>query len=197
MLPAGREAGAHDPSPVDRPSPTHTCRRGIRDEPPCGGARFGVSSSSVIRWVAEWRASDRDHALTQGGDRRSHRIEAWSDFLLAEVEAQGDISLVELADRLATTHGVRFAPSTIWRCLDRHAMTIKKKQRTPASRHGPTSHSGARPGSTVSLTLIRPVWSSSTKSPFRRRWSACVGGHVEARAAGCPCPTGTGKPRCS
>jgi transposase len=100
-------------------------------------ARFGVSSSSVIRWVAEWRASGRDHALTQGGDRRSHRIEAWSDFLLAEAEAQGDISLVELADRLATTHGVRFAPSTIWRCLDRHAMTIKKnsaRQRADTAR---------------------------------------------------------------
>ncbi|NHO33283.1 helix-turn-helix domain-containing protein, partial [Acetobacter fallax] len=35
--------------------------------------RFGVSSSSVIRWVAEWQASGRDHALKQGGDRRSHR----------------------------------------------------------------------------------------------------------------------------
>ncbi|MDT8870808.1 helix-turn-helix domain-containing protein [Komagataeibacter rhaeticus] len=95
-------------------------------------ARFGVSSSSVIRWVAERRASGRDHALTQGGDRRSHRIEAWSDFLLAEVETQGDISLVELADRLATTHGVRFAPSTIWRCLDRHARTIKNSARQRA-----------------------------------------------------------------
>ncbi|ARW15272.1 hypothetical protein S101446_00131 [Komagataeibacter europaeus] len=146
MLPAGREAGVHDPSPVDRPSPTHTCRR-------AAAARFGVSSSSVIRRVAEWRASGHDHALTQGGDPRSHRIEAWSDFLLAEIKAQGNISLVELADRLATTHGVRFAPSTIWRCLDRHGMTIKKK-RTPASRHGPMSRQGARHGSRTSLISI-------------------------------------------
>ncbi|MBS4075591.1 transposase [Ameyamaea chiangmaiensis] len=99
--------------------------------------RFGVSASSVIRWVAEWRARVREHALRQGGDRRSHRIEAWSSVLLAAIEARADISLVELAEKLATDHGVRFAPSTIWRCLDRHDMTVKKngaRQRTDTAR---------------------------------------------------------------
>lgn len=99
--------------------------------------RFGVSSSSVIRWVAEWQASGRDHALKQGGDRRSHRIEAWSAFLLAAIETKADISLVELAETLAAEHGVRFAPSTIWRCLDRHDMTVKKngaRQRADTAR---------------------------------------------------------------
>ncbi|MBV1825731.1 helix-turn-helix domain-containing protein [Komagataeibacter oboediens] len=47
-------------------------------------SRFGVSPSSVIRWVAEWHANGRDHALRQGGDRRSQWIEAWSGFLLAQ-----------------------------------------------------------------------------------------------------------------
>lgn len=98
--------------------------------------------------MAEWRSSGRDHALTQGGDRRSHRVEAWADFLLVEVETKGDISLIELADRQVTEHGVRFAPGTIWRCLNRHIMTVKK-QRTPASRHGTTC------GSRAGLTSIR------------------------------------------
>ncbi|GBR09810.1 hypothetical protein AOE01nite_36450 [Acetobacter oeni] len=100
-------------------------------------SRFGISPSTVIRWVAEWRASGRDHALTQGGDRRSHRVEAWSDFLLAAIETKADISLIELAEKLATEHGVRFAPSTIWRCLDRHDMTVKKngaRQRADTTR---------------------------------------------------------------
>ncbi|MBB2169044.1 hypothetical protein HLH36_11850 [Gluconacetobacter aggeris] len=81
---------------------------------------------SVIRWVAEWRASGREHAPRQGDDRRSHRIEAWSGVLLAAIEARADISLIALAEKLATEHGVRFAPSTIWRCLDRHDMIVKK-----------------------------------------------------------------------
>lgn len=99
--------------------------------------RFGVSASSVIRWVAEWQASGREHALKQGGDRRSHRIEAWSTFLLAAIETKADISLVELAEKLAAEHGVRFAPSTIWRCLNRHDMTVKKngaRQRADTAR---------------------------------------------------------------
>lgn len=99
--------------------------------------RFGVSASSVIRWVAEWRASGREHALRQGGDRRSHRIKAWSNVLLAAIEAKADISLIELAEKLATEHGVRFAPTTIWRCLDRYDMTVKKngaRQRADTAR---------------------------------------------------------------
>lgn len=110
-------------------------------------SRFGVSPSSVIRWVAEWHASGRDHALRQGGDRRSQWIEARSGFLLAAVEAKGDISLVELADRLATEHGVRFAPSTIWRYLDRHAMTVKKnsvRQRADTNRRRGTARGVVR-----------------------------------------------------
>ncbi len=39
--------------------------------------------------------------LRQGGDRRSHRIEVWSGVLLAAIEARADISLVELAEKLA------------------------------------------------------------------------------------------------
>ncbi|WP_198912246.1 helix-turn-helix domain-containing protein, partial [Acetobacter fallax] len=58
-------------------------------------------------------------------------------FLLAAIETKADISLVELAETLAAEHGVRFAPSTIWRCLDRHDMTVKKngaRQRADTAR---------------------------------------------------------------
>ena len=40
--------------------------------------------------------------------------------------AKVDITLVELAEMLRCEHGARFAPSTVWRFLDRHAMTLKK-----------------------------------------------------------------------
>jgi hypothetical protein len=65
-------------------------------------------------------------AKPQGGDKRSHRIEGYRDIILAAIEAQVDITLVELADMLRCTHGTSFAPSMIWRFLDRHAMTVKK-----------------------------------------------------------------------
>ncbi|GBQ89919.1 hypothetical protein [Asaia krungthepensis] len=76
--------------------------------------------------MAEWRAGGWEHALQQGGDLRSHRIDAWSGVLLAAIEAEDDISRIELAEKPAAEHRVRFAPGVIWRCLDRHDMTVKK-----------------------------------------------------------------------
>lgn len=54
-------------------------------------------------------------SVVSGGNRRSHRIEAWSGVLLAAIEVKADISLVKLAEQLqlATEHGGRFAPCMI------------------------------------------------------------------------------------
>ena len=38
--------------------------------------RFGVSPSSAVRFVREWRERGATGAKPQGGDQRSHRIEA-------------------------------------------------------------------------------------------------------------------------
>jgi transposase len=99
--------------------------------------RFGVAAASAVRWVQAWRATGEMRAKPQGGDKRSHRIEAYRDVILAAIEAQVDITLVELADMLHREHGTSFAPSTVWRFLDRHAMTVKKnraRQRAGAAR---------------------------------------------------------------
>ena len=90
--------------------------------------RFGVAAASAVRWVQAWRTSGTTRAKPQGGDKRSHRIEAFRDIILAAVEAQVDITLVELADMLRREHGAAFAASTVWRFLDRHDMTVKKNR---------------------------------------------------------------------
>jgi transposase len=88
--------------------------------------RFGVSAASAVRWVSAAKSTGTIDPKPQGGDTRSHHIEAFREVILAAVEAQKDISLLELADLLRTHHGVSFATSTVWRFLDRHAMTFKK-----------------------------------------------------------------------
>jgi transposase len=90
--------------------------------------RFGVAAASAIRWVRAWRTTGATQAKPQGGDKRSHRIEAYRDVVLAAIDTQVDITLVELADMLRREHGASFAPSTVWRFLDRHDMTIKKNR---------------------------------------------------------------------
>ena len=91
-------------------------------------ARFGVSVSSAIRWVAVWRASGRTRAAPTGGDLRSARIETHKAFLLAQVNAEPDVTLAELRERLRREKGVSVAISTLWRFLDRHRMTLKKNR---------------------------------------------------------------------
>jgi hypothetical protein len=46
--------------------------------------------------------------------------------------------LVELSEMLRQQHGVTFAPSAIWRFLDRHAMTVKRRMARPVCKgfHG-------------------------------------------------------------
>jgi transposase len=40
-----------------------------------------------------------------------------------------DITLVELSELLHRKHEASFAPSTVWRFLDRHDLTFKKRAR--------------------------------------------------------------------
>src|SRR4051812_27251857 len=85
-------------------------------------ARFGVGVATAIRWVREFRRTGATAAKRKGGDQRSHRVEAFGPIILGAIQAQVDITPVELADMLCREHGASFATSTIWRFLDRHAM---------------------------------------------------------------------------
>lgn len=97
-------------------------------------ARFGVSVSSAIRWMRDWRETGRTAARTQGGDRRTDRIEAHADYLLAKVEEMPDVTLAELRDALMRERGLAVAISTIWRFFARRRITLKKRRRVRPSR---------------------------------------------------------------
>ena len=101
-------------------------------------SRFGVSASSAIRWVQAFRKTGSSEAKSQGGDRRSKRIEAHRAFILKTVADRKDITLAELQERLAR-RGARFGIGTLWRFFDRHGITFKKRRRMRASRSAPMS----------------------------------------------------------
>jgi transposase len=88
--------------------------------------RFGVSAASAVRWVHTWRETGGRAAKRQGGDRRSERIEANRGVILGAIEEKIDLTLTEITEMLRLEHGASFAPSTVWRFLDRHTMTLKK-----------------------------------------------------------------------
>ena len=88
--------------------------------------RFGVAPSTAVKLMQHWRKAGTSEPRPQGGDRRSERIEAHSSEILDLIAKTRDITLAEIVIHLLKAHGERFAPSTIWRCLDRHGQTFKK-----------------------------------------------------------------------
>ncbi len=90
--------------------------------------RFGVAASTAIKLADQWRRTGDVRPRPQGGDKRSYRIEAHAEEILALVETTPDITLGEIAAHLDEMHGLRVAPSTVWRLLDRRGMTFKKNR---------------------------------------------------------------------
>lgn len=101
-------------------------------------ARFDVAPSTAIRWHAQRRATGSFAPKAQGGDRRSSRIEARREDILALWEARKDISLEEL--RLALLEiGLSVSVAGLHRFFVRRGMTRKKRQVMPSSKTVPTS----------------------------------------------------------
>jgi transposase len=90
--------------------------------------RFGVAASTAVRWVHQWRQTGSVEPRSQGGDKRSHRIEAHAEEILTLVEETPDLTLAEIAAHLEQAHGLRVAQSTVWRFFRRHGITVKKNR---------------------------------------------------------------------
>jgi transposase len=90
--------------------------------------RFRVAPSTVVKLVQRWKDGGTLAPRARGGDRRSQAIEQYAAEIIALVEKQVDITLEEIAAHIAQRHDRRFAPSVIWRLLDRHGLTFKKNR---------------------------------------------------------------------
>ena len=104
--------------------------------------RFGIAASTAVKWVRRWRDTGSNAPRPQGGDKRSDRIEAHGKEILGLVAELRDITLSEIASHLERQHGERIAQSTVWRFLDRHAMTFKKNR--ARQRAGPSGRRRAK-----------------------------------------------------
>lgn len=96
--------------------------------------KFDVSIASAVRWYQRYKKTGSIEPDAMGGDHHSHRAEAHADKVLGWIDVEPDLTLVEIRDRLAK-EGHLFAPATIWRLLDRHNYTVKKRLPTPVSRN--------------------------------------------------------------
>jgi len=90
-------------------------------------ARFDIGPATAVRWAKRVETTGEVAPLMMGGDRRSRRIEAHADFILAQIEGKPDLTIMELREKIRERHGVGFGYGTVWRFLARHRITRKKK----------------------------------------------------------------------
>jgi transposase len=100
--------------------------------------RFEISPSSAVRWLQHWR----DHGVCAPKPRGGSRsvLEDYAQRILCLVDERPDRTLDEL---VAAMHKRRIpgSRSALWRFLDRHGITFKKK---PAgSRAAPSGRSAS------------------------------------------------------
>ena len=88
---------------------------------------FKATPSTAIKWVDQKRRTGSVQPRARGGDHRSHRLEAYADEIVT-LANNSNRTLAELAGYIQQTHGLRVAPSSIWRPLDRHDMTYRKNR---------------------------------------------------------------------
>ena len=118
--------------------------------------RFGIGESTAGEWVRAYRADGRRSARPMGAPRRS-KLDAHEAFIRALIMGTKDITLSEIAARLAGERGVKAGTTCIWVFLERCGLSFKKRLRTPPSKTVQTSAPRVRSGSRTSPTSIPAV----------------------------------------
>lgn len=100
-------------------------------------ARFGFEVSSAIRWIALAKVGEL--APRPQGYRRASILDAHEALVVGLIEAQKDITLNEMVERLAAGPMVKISRSALGAWLGRRGWTFKKSPRMHWSRRARTS----------------------------------------------------------
>ena len=98
--------------------------------------RFLIGKATAGAWARLKRASGSVAPPKQGKPKGSV-LDAHGDFIFALIDKTPDITLEEIAERLAEKRGVTVVSTAVWKFLDRHDMTHKKRPLMRASRSVP------------------------------------------------------------
>jgi transposase len=98
---------------------------------------FEVSVSSAVKWLQRWQERGNAAPKPRGGSVSP--LETYAVQILALVVEKPDLTLAETVAELRKRR-IRASRSALWRFLDRHDITVKKKPAscgTAARRCGP------------------------------------------------------------
>ena len=101
------------------------------------GRVFGVSPSTAVKWVQQWRRTGSVAAKPMGGYKRSP-LDGRAELLLGLIEARPDMTVEEIRLWLRG-RGIRAGHGSVWRFFARHGISFKKNRargRAGAARRG-------------------------------------------------------------
>jgi transposase len=99
-------------------------------------ARFSIGIATAGAWARLKRATGAVRPAKQGKPKGSV-LDAHADFILRALKETPDTTLDEMVERLRDERAVTVVRTAVWKFLDRHEQTHKKRLLTPASKSVP------------------------------------------------------------
>jgi transposase len=96
-------------------------------------ARFSIGIATAGAWARLKRSTGAVSPAKQGKPKGSV-LDAHAGFIFALIDKAPDITLEEIAERLTEERAVTVVSTAVWKFLDRHDMTHKKRPLMRANR---------------------------------------------------------------
>jgi transposase len=96
-------------------------------------ARFAIGSATAGTWARLKRATGDVRPAKQGKPKGAV-LDLHADFILGALAQAPDTTLDEMVERLRKERGITVVRTAVWKLLDRHGQTHKKRLPMPASR---------------------------------------------------------------
>ena len=134
--------------------------------------RFEVSVSSAVKWLQRWHESKSAAPKPRGGSVSP--LEEFAEQILDLIAQQPDLTLVETVAELRKRR-IRTSRSSLWRLLNRHGITFKKKACKLLNGSERMWREHADVGSESKVCLIPPGWCLSTRPRSAQTWRGSGG----------------------
>ena len=96
-------------------------------------ARFAIGIATAGAWARLKRATGEVRPAKQGKPRGAV-LDAHADFILGVLAEAPDTTLDEMVERLKAERGVTVVRTAVWKLLNRHGQTHKKRPPMPVSK---------------------------------------------------------------
>jgi transposase len=96
-------------------------------------ARFSIGIATAGAWARLKRSTGSVSPARQGKPKGSV-LDVHADFIFGLIDKAPDITLEEIAERLAQERAMEVVSTAVWKFLDRHDMTHKKRPLMRANR---------------------------------------------------------------